>query len=91
MPSYPEIVGFDLNAEAFGESAVELEAWSRNQDVLPRVREHSNGEVQGAGAPTAQHHVLGTAIHNRRFRPELTKPIYSGSTENNSMDSNTCV
>jgi hypothetical protein len=90
MRSYPEIVGFDLNAEAFRESAVEWEAWSRNQDVLPRVREHSNGEVQGAGAPTAQHHVLRTAIHIKRFRSELTKPIYSGSTEKNARVSKTC-
>jgi hypothetical protein len=73
MQSYPEIVGFDVNAETFRESSVEWEAWSRNQDVLPRVREHSNGEVQGTGAPTAQHHILRTTVHNKRFRPQFTK------------------
>jgi hypothetical protein len=73
MQSYPEVVGFDVNAETFRESAVEWKARSRNQDVLSGVREHSNGEVQGAGAPTAQHHILRTTVHNKRFRPQLTK------------------
>ena len=47
---YLEIVEFDSYSKPFCQSPVNRETWSGYQYVLPWVCEHSNAEVQRAGA-----------------------------------------
>lgn len=56
--SYQQVVEFDLDAHGDGQSFIQGESWTGDQDVVPWVAEDADGQLNGLAAAAGQNHVL---------------------------------